>query len=387
MASDPTDPQAGFVPRAYPWTRLFRATGIAFDPRKLVLAAIGLGLLAAGWAGLDRLFPASAGVTPPVLTTLSLTGSGGRPGDDWAIGGSLPGTVAAPARMIVAPFFRLFDPTPPPGAFWHSALAALWAAAVWGIVGGAIARMAVVEVASDRRPGLGSALRFALGHALPLIGAPLTPLLGVACLAGLCGGMGVLYRIPIGALHAGLGLLLFLPLLAGLVMAVILLGLAAGWPLMLAAVAAEGEDGFDAISRAYGYVYQRPGRYAAYVALAWGLGVAGLVVAIAFARATIGLAHWGLSIGAPDAVIDPLFRGGGLGATAATHAAWLRLVDLLAIGWVFAYFWTSAAIVYLLLRHDVDGTDWHAVEPVETAAIPDSTGPGPEVEAGPAPPA
>jgi hypothetical protein len=32
---------------------------------------------------------------------------------------------------------------------------------------------------------------------------------------------------------------------------------------------------------------------------------------------------------------------------------------MLGYGWVYSYFWTSAAIIYLLLRHDVDGTDWH----------------------------
>ena len=57
---------------------------------------------------------------------------------------------------------------------------AIWAVAVWGIAGGAIARIAVVQAAVGSRVGLATALRFALGKAASLIGAPLTPMLAVA---------------------------------------------------------------------------------------------------------------------------------------------------------------------------------------------------------------
>ena len=53
--------------RLFPWVRLFRGIGVANDPKKLMLAALGLVLLHVGWAGLDWLFPASSRVTPVVL--------------------------------------------------------------------------------------------------------------------------------------------------------------------------------------------------------------------------------------------------------------------------------------------------------------------------------
>ncbi len=360
MAVDLTETAPILDPVRLPWTRLFRSVGVALDAKKLLLAALGLILLAAGWAGLDRIFDDSSAVTPAVLGRALPWSGVEADGPMLAIAFLL----ADPFRILMAPFFAAFNPSLPPGAFWHAVLAAAWAVVVWGIVGGAIARIAVVQVALGERVGIRDALRFALGKAVPLVGAPLTPFLGVACFAGFCGVMGLLYRIPIDAVHAVLGFFLFLPLLAGLVMAIILLGLAVGWPLMHATVAAEGEDGFDALSRTYAYVYQRPGRYAAYTALAWALGTVGLVVVVAFARVTVNLAHWGLTIGAPDERIDGLFRTtSATSFPATTHAGWLWFVDLLAYGWIYSYFWTSATIVYLLLRHDVDGTEWHDIRP------------------------
>src|SRR5262249_32373096 len=62
-----------------------------------------------------------------------------------------------------------------------------------------------------------------------------------------------------------------LVLLAGLIMAVVLVGLV-GWPLMYTTISAEGSDSFDAISRSYSYVYQAPWHYLGYtlVALVYG---------------------------------------------------------------------------------------------------------------------
>ncbi len=64
-----------------------------------------------------------------------------------------------------------------------------------------------------------------------------------------------------------------MPLAAGLVMTFLLLGLAAGWPLMIASAAVEGEDSFDAMSRTYAYVRQRPWHYVAYAAITLIVGV------------------------------------------------------------------------------------------------------------------
>jgi hypothetical protein len=147
-------------------------------------------------------------------------------------------------------------------------------------------------------------------------------------------------------------------------MTLILAGLAAGWPLMHAAVAAESQDGFDALSRSYAYVYQRPGRYAAYLALSWLIGLAGLVVVGLVSHSAVSLAEWALSWTAPAEPLGTLFQTGALADSRPSimlHAFWLGVVSVLAHGWVYAYFWSASALVYLLIRHDVDGTEWYRV--------------------------
>jgi hypothetical protein len=42
---------------------------------------------------------------------------------------------------------------------------------------------------------------------------------------------------------------------------------------------------------------------------------------------------------------------------------WLGLVRLLAHAWVFSFFWTVAAYLYLWLRQDVDGQSMTEIEP------------------------
>ena len=49
------------------------------------------------------------------------------------------------------------------------------------------------------------------------------------------------------------------------------------------------------------------------------------------------------------------------GNIAAMTTSSVATVPLVAHSWVYSYFWTAAAIVYLLLRQDVDGTPWHVI--------------------------
>ena len=110
---------------------------------------------------------------------------------------------------------------------------------------------------------------------------------------------GLLYRVP-GAIGVRIaGALAFLPLLGGLLMTLIVIGLALGWPLMPVIVAAEGEDGFDALSRSYSYVNQRRWRYAFLIGLAWLIGCAGLLFVDLFARIVVQLTHWALPFARP----------------------------------------------------------------------------------------
>ena len=231
------------------------------------------------------------------------------------------------------------------------------------------------------RIGIGEALRFVRRKWLALIGTPLCPLLGVAFFAAFCAAFGLLYRLPVAAGPILAGTFALLPLLAGLVMTIILISLALGWPLMHATIAAESEDGFDALSRSFAYVNQRPLRYASCMALAWALGILGVIVVDLFARTTVHLTQWGLSFGAPGDILGTLFQGGTAPvapAARAVHTFWLGLVGLVAHAWIYSYFWTATVIVYLILRQDVDGTPWHVIAPPERRAFEFDLEPSPE---------
>jgi hypothetical protein len=390
MADESSAPHEIPPPRAVPWALLSRGVGVAADPKKLMLAALGLVLLHLGWGGLERLFPRSNPVifssTPAPLVPPRIDLPGDR--DGLAAGlRSASWRVTEPVRYLVGPFLGVFATGNDARGFVHALLAAVWGVLVWGIIGGAIARIAVVQLARGERVGMAAAVRFAARRWLPLVGTPLGPLLGVAVFAVPCALFGLAYRVPaVGPTVAGA--LLILPLLAGLVMTLILIGLAAGWPLMTATVAAEAEDGFDALSRSYAYVNQRAGRYAACWGLAWLIGVVGLIVVDLFARVVVHLARWSLGFGAPAATLDALFGpGGGAGNLAGSlHGAWLSIVGLLAHGWIFSYFWTSAASIYLLMRQEVDGDPWHDVAPPDRDAAPSRPEPI-EEPAGPSQPA
>jgi hypothetical protein len=352
------------------WLRLVRAARSAFEIRKVVLAAVGLILLQAGWGMLDRLFPGSSAVAPELHALPVSAGAGAPEGMDltsWNSVRSAGWRLTEPARVFATPLISLFAVGKGPGWFLHAVLAVLWALAVGGIVGGAIARMTVVEVSRMQGPGTLGAVRFAIRFALPLIATPLLPLLAIGLCALICAGFGLLYWLPAGIGAVVGGILLFIPLILGLVMAILLLGLAASWPLLHASVAAEAEDILDALSRSFSYLNQRLGKFAGCVVLAWLIGIPGLLAVDLLATAVTHLTAWGVGLSAPASSLAGL-TDRGAGETVITQTAtalpafWRGVIGLLARSWIYAYFWTAASFIYLLLRHDVDGTPWTEVK-------------------------
>ena len=265
--------------------------------------------------------------------------------------------------MFATPLVSLFAPGKAPGWYLHAGLAVLWVLVVGGIVGGAICRIALLEVGRMEKPGMLRALRFAFRFALPLIGTPVFPLLAIGLCALVCAGFGLLFRLPaaIGTMVGGI--LLFIPLALGLVMALLLFGMAAGWPLVHASVAAEAEDLLDALSRTFSYLNQRLGKFVLCLFVAWIIGTPGLFAVDLLAHAVAHLAAWGVGLSAPASSLAGL-SGLVVGETElarngfAWPAFWQGVLALLVRGWIYAYFWSAASYIYLLLRHDVDGTPW-----------------------------
>lgn len=256
----------------------------------------------------------------------------------------------------------------------YCVLGTLWNLLVWAITASVICRGAVTELACEQRVGLFEALQYVRARWIALYLAPGIPLAGICFFTALLAIAGGLLRFDLGV--ALLGPLWFAVLLLALLMAILAVGLAAGWPLLWCALAAEGRDAFDALSRTYSYTFQHPLRYLGYVTVA--MFVAGLAGAFAstFAEFVIGLARWSVAWGAGmDALlrIGPSAEAGvsGLvrfGATCITGFDWL--VRSLAGGFAFSLFWCAATGIYLLLRKDTDNVELDQVYWSETAPLP-----------------
>jgi hypothetical protein len=334
--------------------------------RKLVIAVIGLLLVSAGSSVLDLVFPSSPG-TAKLVFDIAGPASFQLEGPPWNTEtlAQLHGRLSEPFRMVASPVFEFLDPNADWRTTLHALLALIWVIVVWSFCGGAIARIAIVQVAKMRQTGIVEALRFSLKSARALVLAPLCPLLGLAFCATILAGFGLLYRLPaIGAALAGI--FLPFPLAAGLVMVLLVVGLVAGWPLFPAALAGGADDALDAVSRTFSYLNQRLGPYLAMLALAWSVGIVGLLFVDFLLLSVLRLTQWGLGLTAPGAQVAALFSfmSSLAGVTAErTHMFWIGAVAVIAHSWIYSFFWTAAAFFYLWLRYDVDGTPWTEVEP------------------------
>jgi len=364
-------PDRRSLTRLFPALRVVGAIRLAFDLRKLVIALLGLAMLELGWSLLDLVVPAAADATPDIFEAAFAPGGLAQPGL-WSRDSirEFRDRLAEPVRLLTIPLLALVTPGRGWGEMFHALFSLVWLILVWGVCGGAISRIAIVEIATSRRTGILEALRFAVKSAGPLVMAPLCPLLGVAFCAAIGAAFGFFYRLPaVGPALAGA--LLVLPLAAALVMALLLIGLVAGWPLMQAAVAGGAEDSLDALSRSFGYLNQRLGPYAALLVFVWLEGMVGLAFIDFLVTGVIRLTHWSVGLTAPHDLITAFFGSTATSAgtiAGATHALWLAAVRLLGHGWTYSYFWTAATFLYLWLRHDVDGTPWSEIDSPATIA-------------------
>jgi hypothetical protein len=360
------------VLRQFPGLRLLSAIRLAFDLRKVIVAAAGLVLLQIGWSILDWVLPTSADVTPELSWTSGSVGF--SPGQFvWTknSGAFLTERLLEPIRLMISPLRALVEPGGGWGRMLHGLVGLLWLIVIWGICGGAIARIALVQIAKQQQAAIAEAFRFAVRSAIPLCLAPLCPLLGLVFCALIVAAFGALYRVPVVGPPLG-GILLFVPLLLGLVMMMLAIGLVAGWPLMHAALAAGADDALDALSRSFGYLSQRLGALSILLLPIALQAIVGLVLVELLAAGVIQLTAWSLGLTAPFDLIAPLFSDGGTADGAITtslHMFWLTAVRLLAHGWVYSFTWSAAALLYLWLRNDVDSLPWTEIDRPVAPAI------------------
>jgi hypothetical protein len=265
---------------------------------------------------------------------------------------------AAAWWRVTGPFIRLFERNLTATGLGYLLLVNLWNIAVWAFFGGAIARIAAFAFTKGEPRGLASsapeaAARFP-AHAL----APLLALLAILLVALPLFLAGLLARLHWIAWAAGM--LWLVSLVFGFFLAILVVGLVFGWPLLWATIAVEQSDAFDAVSRMYAYVYQRPLHFALYGVVTAVLAVVGSLGIQLFADSTVALSDWAVGWGRGTATLS-MAEGefsqnvsAVLAGAAAGRRFWIQLVAHVAASYPLGLLFSAAVGAYLLLRLHVD---------------------------------
>jgi len=355
-----------------PWLVIFQTFRLAVSFRALLLAAVAILLTAGVWSIFGAMFASNSEATQwtqPFVNSAWVAITEVVPEYEHP---QLPDAAAlnvahVPDNPVFSAWAQLMRPLwgvfQPDATFWDLIcllLCGLASLAIWAFFGGAITRIAAVQLAGGEQISLPAALRFACSKWPAFFVAPLVPLLGVAFAAIPVWIIGLLLNANVGVLLAAI--IWPILLIIGSAMALLLLGLIFGWPLMWATISTEGTDSFDALSRSYAYVFQRPLHYLFYAIVAAVLGVLSWLLVSNFAAAVISLTYWAASFGCGAEQVGNIVTGsdslGSIGrAGAALIAFWTGCVKLLATGFIYSYFWTAVSAIYLLLRRDTDATE------------------------------
>lgn len=244
--------------------------------------------------------------------------------------------------------------------------------AVISVAGGAICRIAALQFARGEKPGLGEALRFSTNKSLSFFSAPLAPIGIIIFIGVFIYLLGLIGNIP----RAGeliMGIFMVLALIAGALMAIVIIGTVAGFSLMFPAVAYDGSDCFDAISRSFSYAYSKPWRMGFYMLTAAVYGAICYIFVRFFTFLLLIAPHRVLQIGILEnsklARIWPRPEYLNLlGSQAEASANWteslaaflvhlllLAVIGLL-VSFVISFYFSANTVIYSLMRNRVDNT-------------------------------
>ncbi len=252
---------------------------------------------------------------------------------------------------------------------------------VWALIGGAICRMAALQLARDEWISPKQALQFSAEKFWHFLAAPLLPVGIIVLVSILIFLGGILGAVPVlGEILSGI--LLIAGLFGGLVIALVSMGLLGGFNLMHPTIAVEGSDSFDAISRSFSYVFSRPWRWGFYslIAAAYG-GICYFFVRLfvfimlasvrVVAGASINLdgssyfsEHRKLDVMWPMpswSVLQKPVDWINLNWSESFGAFIIWILVALVVGlllaFVISFFFSANTVIYYLLRKSVDGID------------------------------
>jgi len=261
----------------------------------------------------------------------------------------------------------------------YFAIFALIKLSILAVAGGAICRIASFQFSKGEKPGLCESLQFSTKKFTSFFAAPLLPLMIIIILGILIAILGLIANIP----YAGeliMGLFLPLALLAGGVCVVIAIGAAGGYGLMYPAIAYEGSDSFDAISRSLSYLYASPWRMIFYSAIALVYGTICTLFVKFFAFLLLLLTRMFLQAAVFSSnssenanklktiwpvsereILDFSRWPQGTNWTEAISTFLVSLniwiITVLIISFALSFYFCANTIIYAMMRNKVDGTE------------------------------
>jgi len=330
-----------------PWLLLFRTFSISLRVRHLVLGMLIAVLMAVGVWLIEQ--PNDVNWPWEAITTQELS-------DDLF-----------PSEHFLQPAldpFRLWSKIYLNSWTWNGfgtmLLSTTWRFVIGGLAGGLLCRFAAYELLREESISWKRGLRSIKRHCQDYLFCAGLPWGAMVCLLL----MGVAWAFLIRPLvpESTFGQVLYgFRLLFSFPAALLVIGLAVGWSLMIASLSVSQTDGFDAFSRGYGMVYDR-WRYLAWCVFVWWLygqvlyyivlGFCGLVLAGAnwFDLSSRIISHEPMSMFHFISILD--FERNGQ-----TPLLWRQFFQLLIVGWMYSYFWTGAVAIFVILRKSIDGNE------------------------------
>lgn len=247
--------------------------------------------------------------------------------------------------------------------------------------GGAMARLAAMNATHNLRPSPKILLNYARRRYLAYALSPVIPL-AMLLVIGLLMTLGGWIAFNLPGLDILGGLLFGLFLIGGFLIALLIIGLVVSTTLMPAAVAVDGCDAFDAISRAFNYAMGRPWRFVFYQSIVTAFGFITYLLLGYIVIFALGIVRFFVGLGSDN--FENLLPGptaGDLGPffyfphwdqlsttgeiTAILISIWVKLLLMILPAYAIAYIVSSQTWVYLLLRRAADGTGLDQIEFVD----------------------
>lgn len=326
--------------RLFPWLRLVEAIGIAISLRPMIVAAgaTGILMLAGVFSG------------PPVQTVPPLINSGWTinvplepaTSTDILINRRLDQDLLRPWSALLRPVLGILSPR---GGFQDRLLygcQGAWHLAVWGLFGLVLCRLSVRRFTRHEEGSFRTSVQFGMTRWFHAMVSPLLPTAAAVALIILAVIVALPGRLP----FIGEALILVatpLIVVLSLAAAYLVIAMLLGWPLMVAAIATDDCDGFGGFSRSYSFWTGRSW----YFAWCWIVGA--ILSAIA-----LSLAHW---LGMITVYFSELVISLGVGPSPVSKSAGraaLTIVTFLLQSFSVSLFWSTASIIYILLRQSVD---------------------------------